>query len=53
MNSNLTDQEALIGGEKMLQKMIESFKKANEMIESLDSCQTQEEIDAWRETNKF
>ena len=50
---DLTNKEALIGGQMLLDKMMESSKKAREMTESLDSCETMEEIEAWRQANKI
>lgn len=53
IHPDLTNEQSIVGGEMLLDKMTESSKAAREMTDSLDSCQTIEEIEAWRQSNKI
>jgi hypothetical protein len=53
LHPEMTNEEALIGGEMLLNTVLESAKKSQALMDSLDSCQTMEEIDAWRQANNF
>ena len=53
LHPDLTDEQCLEGSGMMFEKLMESSMKAQEMIDSLHSCKTSEEIDNWRKTNKI
>ncbi len=53
LHPDLTKEQALVEGEILLDKMIESSKRSRDLIETLNSCQTMEQIHVWRQENNI